>query len=102
LIAPTNLVEPMGSDVMAHLTLTARGAVTDDIKELAEEEGGLPIEQDSSTTTVIARISPRTQLTEGEQATVYVDTDRLHYFDPDDGTAVWGDETTTITEGDTP
>jgi multiple sugar transport system ATP-binding protein len=98
LTAPTNLVEPMGSDVMAHLTLSARGAVTEDIQELAEEEGGLAVAQ-GSTTTVIARFSPRTELREGDEATVYVDTERLHYFDPDDGAAVWGDETTT-TEGE--
>ncbi len=92
LTAPANLVEPMGSDVMAHLTLSARGAVTEDIKELAEEEGGLLVDEGSSMTTVIARFSPRTELKEGDEGRVYVDTDRLHYFDPADGSAVWGDD----------
>ena len=92
LTAPTNLVEPMGSDVMAHLTLAARAAVTEDIKELAEDDGGRVLDESATTTTIIARFSPRTELQVDDEAKVYVDTDRLHYFDPDDGTAIWGDD----------
>ena len=37
---------------------------------------------------VIARLNPRTQVQKGDRIELVVDTTRLHFFDPDDGTVV--------------
>jgi multiple sugar transport system ATP-binding protein len=87
--APAILVEPMGSDVMAHVTLAARGASSEIHQELADESG---IRRDEgNTTTIVARLNPRTSVQLGEQVPVYIDTGRLHYFAPDTGASIWED-----------
>ncbi|MGH3497848.1 MAG: ABC transporter ATP-binding protein [Nocardioidaceae bacterium] len=95
--APVSMLEPMGSDVMAYFTLRARRAVTDDIVDLAEDNEMLVPDPDSDTgtTAVIGRLNPRTQISEGDEAKIFIDTSRLHYFDPDSGDAVWDQEALT-------
>ena len=87
--APAILVEPMGSDVMAHVTLAARGASSEIHQELADESGVRRDEGD--TTTIVARLNPRTTVQLGEQVPVYIDTGGLHYFAPDTGASIWED-----------
>ena len=85
LTAPANLVEPMGSDIMAHLTIDARPALTDETAAIAQEVGGgVP-----KATSIVARLSPRTRVSIGDRLGVFVDTARLHYFAPDTGAAIW-------------
>ncbi|MBK5216217.1 MAG: hypothetical protein JJE02_01415, partial [Propionibacteriales bacterium] len=84
LTAPANLVEPMGSDVMAHLTIDARLGVTDKTAGIAK------VDNDALTTlSLVARLNPRTQVKIGDRLDVFVDTARLHYFAPDTGAAIW-------------
>lgn len=85
--ARANLVEPMGSDVMAHVSLAAQGASTEHLAELAAESGAR--HDDDATTTVVARLNPRTTVAEGDDISIYVDTSRLHFFAPDTGTSIW-------------
>jgi multiple sugar transport system ATP-binding protein len=39
---------------------------------------------------VTARLSPRTQVKVGDNVELTVDTSRLHFFDPDDGSGIYG------------
>jgi multiple sugar transport system ATP-binding protein len=100
--APANLVEPMGSDVVVHLTLSARGAASEDIKDLALEDGAPVLEAPENCTSIVARFNPRTRVREGEEVKVYIDTARLHYFDPSSGLAVWDgrNRPTTTSQGE--
>ena len=84
LTAPANLVEPMGSDVMAHLTLDARLGVTDKTAGIAKVDNNA-----LTTLSLVARLNPRTQVKIGDRLGVFVDTARLHYFAPDTGAAIW-------------
>ena len=84
LTAPANLVEPMGSDVMAHLTLDARLGVTDNTAGIARVDNNA-----LTTLSLVARLNPRTQVKIGDRLDVFVDTARLHYFAPDTGAAIW-------------
>jgi multiple sugar transport system ATP-binding protein len=59
-----DLREALGSDVLVHF-------------QLDPEAGGC-----------IARVHPRTRAAEGEPIELAVDTRRLHFFDPDTGTAI--------------
>ena len=54
-----------------------------------EELVGLPLGGGGTKTTGVARISPRSSLHAGSRATLHVDTDQLHFFDPTTGSAIW-------------
>jgi multiple sugar transport system ATP-binding protein len=87
-----DLVEAMGSDVLIHFVVDAPQVVTDDTKELARDVGTdvLGLEAKAHTD-MVARFSPRTRVRVGDPVTVHISTDRLHYFDPDNGLSIWGE-----------
>jgi multiple sugar transport system ATP-binding protein len=83
------LVEPLGSDLMVHLSVavpppTGHG----DLAELAKDAGDLPaLSGDRST--VVARFNPRSSVTVGDEVVVAVATEQMHFFDPGSGIAIW-------------
>jgi ABC-type sugar transport system ATPase subunit len=87
-----DLVEAMGSDVLVHFVVDAPQVVTDDTKELARDVGTdvLGLEAKAHTD-MVARFSPRTRVRVGDPVTVHISTDRLHYFDPENGLSIWGE-----------
>ncbi|HXJ67082.1 MAG TPA: sn-glycerol-3-phosphate ABC transporter ATP-binding protein UgpC [Actinomycetota bacterium] len=90
-----DLTEALGSDVLVHMTVKARPAVTEDVKELAEDVGQEALDRidevaSEGSSTVIARLNPRTRAQIGEQLELVVDTHRLHFFDPEDGSRIEG------------
>jgi len=87
--AKATLVEPMGSDVMAHVHVQAHGASSEHLQEIADETGVR--REDDATSVIVARLNPRSAVELGEQVPVHVDTSRLHYFAPDSGAAIWND-----------
>jgi len=88
------LCEALGSDVLVHFTVAARQAVTDDLRGLAAEAGddrlagGLAGGEQPASATLVARFSPRTRVTEGDDVEVSVDPRALHFFDPQTGMAL--------------
>jgi multiple sugar transport system ATP-binding protein len=96
--APVELREALGSDVVVHFTLDAPPALTDDAKELASELGEDALERMEQQaagrrSTVLARLNPRTRAAQGQTVELVVDTHRLHFFDPKDGSAIDGTPT---------
>ncbi|HMK11326.1 MAG TPA: sn-glycerol-3-phosphate ABC transporter ATP-binding protein UgpC [Acidimicrobiales bacterium] len=85
------LVEALGSDVVVHFSIQATAALTEDVKELAIDVG-VPIDGDTagSHTNVVARLNPRTRARKGEPIELVVDTHRLHFFDLEDSSAIYG------------
>ena len=83
-----DLVEALGSEVLVHLSMDAPTVVTDDTRELARDVGEDPAASASST--LIARVSPRTAIKVDERIRIHVDVDRLHLFDLDTGLAIEG------------
>jgi multiple sugar transport system ATP-binding protein len=93
--ATVELVEALGSDVVIHFTMDAPPAITDDVKELAHDVGVEHLERvqqeaEVGKSTVTARLSPRTPARPGNTIELAVDTARLHFFDPDDGSGIYG------------
>ena len=83
------LVEPLGSDLMVHVATEAPAAQSEGMEELASEvEAPSPAE---GRTTIVARFDPRSTVRLGDQVTMALATDRLHFFDPASGTALWAD-----------
>jgi multiple sugar transport system ATP-binding protein len=77
-----------------HFTLDAPPAATDEVVELAVAAGRVGSEAEhlvaaASTTNMIARLNPRTHAATGDRIELEVDTLRLHFFDPETGSAIY-------------
>jgi multiple sugar transport system ATP-binding protein len=70
----------------------ARAAETDQVRELAEDAGGVANvgdKSDGDNATIVARFSPRSRITVGDEIEAVVDTRNLHFFDPDTGLGIY-------------
>jgi multiple sugar transport system ATP-binding protein len=91
------LIEALGSEIMAHFTIDAPPALTEDVKELAQDVGDERAVKEAAEgskqhTTMVGRFDPRAEVKEGEIAEVAVDTRGLHFFDPETGLGIYGDK----------
>jgi multiple sugar transport system ATP-binding protein len=91
------LREALGSDLMVHFVVDARPALTEDARELAQDVGDERAVQEveageAAETTVVGRFDPRSNVKEGETAEVVVDTRALHFFDPETGLGIYGND----------
>ncbi len=92
-----SLEEALGSELMVHFTVDAPPAVTDEIRELQRDAG-----QDGQTTgtqgaregetTIVGRFSPRSRVRVGDTVDAVVNTANLHFFDPDSGLGIYGND----------
>jgi ABC-type sugar transport systems, ATPase components len=90
LSAVAELLEPLGSDVMAYLSLDVpRATDHEDFAELAKDSGEADPLDTGDKATVIARLTPRSSIDVGDRIRVTVATDRLHFFEPESGAAIW-------------
>ncbi len=90
-----DLREALGSDVVVHFRVKAAQAVTDDVRELASDVGQEALEAvqaraGGDEANIVARLTPRTGAAEGERLDLVFDTRRFHFFDPDDGSGIYG------------
>jgi len=88
------LIEALGSEIMAHFTIDAPPALTEDVKELAQDVGDERAVREAAEgskqhTTMVGRFDPRAEVKEGEIAEVAVDTRGLHFFDPETGLGIY-------------
>ena len=98
------LREALGSEVLVHFSVDAPPVLTEDTRELVGEQSG-PMAQasvivqelekavETGTSTFVARLDPRTRAAERQPLELAVDTARLHFFDPQTGLGIYGDET---------
>jgi multiple sugar transport system ATP-binding protein len=84
------LREALGSEIMVHLAVEAKKAMTDEVRELAEDVGVEASNgSDEGTTTVVGRFSPRSRVKTGDNVDAVVDTRSLHFFDPETGLGIY-------------
>jgi multiple sugar transport system ATP-binding protein len=86
------LREALGSEVMVHLQVDAKPALTEDVRELAHDTDAVAVqglEEGATQTTVVGRFGARSRVREGEVAEVAVDTRTLHFFDPETGLGIY-------------
>jgi multiple sugar transport system ATP-binding protein len=89
------LTEALGSEIMAHFTVEAPPALTEDVRELAQDLGDDRAVDEPGTkqhTTMVGRFDARSKVKEGETVEVAVDTRGLHFFDPDSGLGIYDKE----------
>jgi multiple sugar transport system ATP-binding protein len=90
--ALTELIEPLGSDLMVHVSFDVPPVDShSDVAELKKDigEDDAPIAVTEGRTAGVARLNPRSAVREGTEIALTFDTDRLHFFDPVSGEAVW-------------
>ncbi len=87
------LREALGSEIMVHFTVEAPPAVTDDVRELAQDVGDERAVQDMAAgrteTTVVGRFGARSTVALGDTIEAAVDTRALHFFDPGSGLGIY-------------
>jgi multiple sugar transport system ATP-binding protein len=81
------LREDMGSDVFAHVRIDGAPVLTEETRDVLDEVGAHT--HGAGTTTVVARLSPRTRAREGDTIELAVDVDALHFFDLETGEGIY-------------
>jgi multiple sugar transport system ATP-binding protein len=87
--AVADLVETMGSDVLVHLPVDASPVDAEDTRLPENGVGTTGAVPPAGGTVLVGRFSPRSNVYEGQQVAVRVDTSRLHFFDPQTGSSIW-------------
>jgi multiple sugar transport system ATP-binding protein len=96
LCGTVSLREALGSEIMVHFDIDATAAMTEDVRELAEDTDAVAVQEatkETAHTTMIGRFGARSHVREGEVAEVVVDTRSLHFFDPQSGLGIYEEET---------
>ena len=92
LTGTVQLRESLGSEVMVHLQVDAKPALTEDVRELAQDTDAVAVhelDEGATETTIVGRFGSRSRVREGEVAEVAVDTRTLHFFDPESGLGIY-------------
>jgi multiple sugar transport system ATP-binding protein len=94
--AVVDLREDMGSEVLLHFGIEAPPVLTEDTQELASDLGSEALQElheqaSEGRTTFIAKAGPETGAAVGQRVEIYVDTRKLHFFDPATGQAIYGE-----------
>jgi multiple sugar transport system ATP-binding protein len=91
------LTEALGSEIMVHFSIDAKHAVTDEVRELADDIGddrvALP-DAAAESATLVGRFGARSRVRGGGDVEVAVDTRALHFFDPHTGLGIYDDQST--------
>jgi multiple sugar transport system ATP-binding protein len=82
--AKIDLVESMGSEQYAYFRLEGQTVESDELRELAEDAGTTEVPS-SGEGTVVARLDAASKVRRGEEAELWVDSTKLHLFDPETG-----------------
>jgi multiple sugar transport system ATP-binding protein len=91
------LTEALGSEIMVHFSIDAKHAVTEEVRELAEDvDAGGTVQPDhaAGTATLVGRFGARSRVRGGGDVEVAVDTRALHFFDPATGLGIYEGQST--------
>jgi multiple sugar transport system ATP-binding protein len=83
--APIELTESMGSEIYAHFDFDqGQDLQSEELRELQEDAGTSDVPT-SSSGHAVARVDAGSSVKAGERAHLWLDTSRIHIFDPSDG-----------------
>jgi multiple sugar transport system ATP-binding protein len=88
----TQLTEALGSEIMVHFSIKARHAMTEEVRELAQDVGddrAVDAAASEDTATLVGRFGARSRVRPGEALEIAVDTRSLHFFDPQTGLGIY-------------
>ena len=95
LVADVELREALGSELLIHLRIDARPAITDDVRHAAADVDDAAMEEleaqaAAGEAKIVARFDPRSRAKVDDRVSVRVSTEHLHWFDPATGAAIRG------------
>jgi multiple sugar transport system ATP-binding protein len=84
--AQIEVLESLGSELYAHFTVSSDAMIeSQELRELAQDAGGGEIPMEGEEGSIVARLDPSSEVSQGQEAELWVDATRLHLFDPEDG-----------------
>jgi multiple sugar transport system ATP-binding protein len=88
------LVEALGSERLIHVRVAAEAVMTEDVLEVARDMDAavaqtLQAEAREHRVQIVARFGGRSKVEPDQTTVVFVDTDELHFFALDSGTAIY-------------
>ena len=87
--ATVSLVEALGAQIVVHFDVDAPKVVTADTKLLEKDAHTEDVPAHMlEGTKFVAAFAPRSRVRIGDQVEVVVDTERMHFFDPETGLAI--------------
>jgi multiple sugar transport system ATP-binding protein len=91
------LREPLGSEIVAHFTVDAPPALTEDVRELARDVGQesavkSAVAEGEHETVMVGRFGPRSRIKDGDRVDVAVETGALHFFDLETSLGIYGQD----------
>jgi multiple sugar transport system ATP-binding protein len=90
LTATVSLVEALGAQIVVHFEVDAPKVVTADTKALEKDAHTEDVPTHVEGTKFVAAFAPRSRVKIGDTIQVVVDTERMHFFDPETGDAIRG------------
>jgi multiple sugar transport system ATP-binding protein len=82
--ADIDLVESMGSEKYAYFSVKGESVESEELQELAEDAGTSEVPS-SGEGLVVARLDAASDAKRGQSHELWVDSTKLHFFDPDSG-----------------
>jgi multiple sugar transport system ATP-binding protein len=85
--APIELTESMGSEIYAHFDFEQGGEQleSEELRELQADAGTSDVPQSGASGHAVARVDAASGVRAGERAKLWLDTEKIHLFDPSDG-----------------
>jgi multiple sugar transport system ATP-binding protein len=77
-------VESLGAEEYAYFEVEGVQVDSDQLSELAADAGAHELPS-SATEQMVARVAAESQITRGGEAELWLDTAKLHFFDPSNG-----------------
>jgi multiple sugar transport system ATP-binding protein len=82
--AKIDLVESLGAEEYAYFEVEGMQVQAEELSELAADSGAADVPS-SAEEQVVARLDPASEVRRGEEAELWVDAGKLHFFHPEDG-----------------
>jgi multiple sugar transport system ATP-binding protein len=83
--APIELTESMGAEIYAHFDFDQSDSMeSEELRELQEDAGTSDVPS-SSSGHAVARVDAGSGVTAGQRTKLWLDTEKIHVFDPSDG-----------------
>jgi multiple sugar transport system ATP-binding protein len=85
----------LGAEVFLRFDVDAPAVLTEDTRDLASDRGTEALEEleekaGERRSSFVARVGSETTARPAERREIYVDTRKLHFFDPSTGEAIYG------------
>ncbi len=82
--AKIDLIESMGSELYVYFEIETEGVDSRELEELAADSGAAEV-PGAGTGQVVARLAPESKVERGQEAELWLDTRKMHLFDPQSG-----------------